>query len=55
MASTSVCINVDVEMLSYCFWQGELGFKVLCRCLAQNKLSRNVTNYKGTLAFLVAE
>lgn len=34
---------------------GVLDGKVLCKCLAQNKLSRNFTNYKETFAFLVAE
>lgn len=56
MAFTSSCIPTDVDKaILLDWWWGKLGGKVLCKCLAQNKLSRNFTNYQGTFAFLVAE
>lgn len=55
MAFTSSCISTDVDKAILLDWGGVLDGKVLCKCLAQNKLSRNFTNYKRTFAFLVAE
>lgn len=47
MAFTSSCISTDVDKAILLDWGGGvLDGKVLCKCLAQNKLSRNFTNYK---------